>query len=142
MPSMRQQRRVVLVRVQLGKFKCYACQWWGDEHDLLRFLEGIQDYRARLRRLDGLRAISNAATAANRAGPIFFRGPGSESPLDQQLKGASILEEIMTEMDERCAKEAFQELQPADKKALIDALAVMKKVSNGCPFDLVAGYCA
>jgi len=38
------------------KFKCHRCNWWGDEHDLLKLVDGITDYGERLERLRVLRA--------------------------------------------------------------------------------------
>lgn len=74
------------------RFSCWACGWWGDEHDALKDIAGIRDYGERLSRLEQIRKQFKAAVTAglvkkNRPGtkPLSFSSRGSgESKADIQ----------------------------------------------------------
>jgi hypothetical protein len=121
------------------RFKCWPCDWWGDEADLLLHFHPREDYGARQDRLASLREDYDRemgrGAAAGHSGPSSgpVGGPPSSSPGEAGSP--------RTKVDRRSLEVAWADLTKDERELLADALTVLENKVSGVDFYALMEYC-
>lgn len=108
------------------RFSCWSCQWWGDEHDLLKHFRPRLDFGERCQLLEGWRKDFAAGRSGRpTAAPTFLPGRGSLPEADDPLS----------------VEDAYRGLTVDEKVALANAVAVKRAKAPGVMLEALAYYC-